>query len=139
MTKPLKEAVLEVPAEKWESYRDEAGADFDCAPVEYYPGEPRANDYREPLRYVAIRVKKKQAELFADGAEAKYFAVATNLWDWSARRLLEWHREKQGSIEALHNVLKNELAAGVLPCERFGAKAAWLRLNAITHNTLTAS
>ncbi len=138
MTKPLKEAVLEVPAEKWESYRDEAEADFGCAPVEYYPGEPRANDYREPLRYVAIRVNKKQAELFAGGAEAKSFAVATNLWDWSARRLPQWHREKQGSIQALHDVLKNELAAGVMPCGRFGANATWLRLNAITHNTLTA-
>jgi len=138
MTKPLKGAVLEVSAEKWESYRDETEADFDCAAVGYYPGEPRANDYREPLRYVAIRVNKKQAELFAGGAEGKYFAVATNLRDWSARRLPQWHREQQGSIQALHDVLKNELAAGVMPCGRFGANAAWLRLNAITHNTLTA-
>ena len=51
--------------------------------------------YHEPLRYVATRVKKKQGELFADGSEAKYFAVATNLWDCSARRLLEWHRESR--------------------------------------------
>jgi hypothetical protein len=35
--------------------------------------------------------------------------------DWEARRLLEWHREKAGTIEAIHDVLKNELAAGVLP------------------------
>lgn len=41
-------------------------------------------------------------------------------------------------IEALHDVLKNELAAGVLPCGRFGANAAWLRLSALTHNVLTA-
>ena len=75
MTKPLKGAVLEVSAGKWESDRDEADADFGCAPVEYYPGEPRTNDYGEPLRYVAIRVNKKQGELFASGGEAKYFAV----------------------------------------------------------------
>ena len=35
-------------------------------------------------------------------------------------------------------MLKNELAAGVLPCGRFGANAAWLRLAVITHNVLTA-
>ena len=35
-------------------------------------------------------------------------------------------------------MLKNELAAGVLPCGRFGANAAWLRLSALTHNVLTA-
>ena len=34
--------------------------------------------------------------------------------------------------------MKNELAAGVLPCGRFGANAAWFRLAAITHNVLTA-
>jgi hypothetical protein len=48
--------------------------------------------------------------------EAKHFAVVTNLWAWQTRRLLEWHREKAGTIEAIHDVLKNELAAGVMPC-----------------------
>ena len=36
----------------------------------------------------------------------------------------------------VHDVLKNELAAGVLPCGRFGTNAAWLRLAVITHNVL---
>jgi len=35
-------------------------------------------------------------------------------------------------------VLKNELAAGVLPCGRFGANAAWLRLAVLAHNVMTA-
>lgn len=51
---------------------------------------------------------------------------------------MEWHREKAGSIEAVHDVLKNDLAAGVMPCGRFGANAAWLRMAVITHNVLTA-
>ena len=41
-------------------------------------------------------------------------------------------------MELVHDVLKNELAAGILPCGRFGANAAWLRLAVITHNVLTA-
>jgi len=32
---------------------------------------------------VAIRVRWRQATLFADGSEVKYFAVATNQWDWA--------------------------------------------------------
>jgi len=76
---------------------------------------------------------KRQGELFGDGSEAKYFAVATNLWEWETKRLLVWHREKAGSIEAIHDVLKNELAAGVLPCGRLGANAAWLRLAVLTY------
>ncbi|MDA1236651.1 MAG: transposase [Acidobacteria bacterium] len=89
------------------------------------------------LRYLALRAQKQQGELFADGSDANHYAVATNLWNWAPRRLLAWHREKAGSIEALHDVLKNELAAEVLPCGRFGANAAWLRLSALTHNVLT--
>ena len=38
----------------------------------------------------------------------------------------------------MHDVLKNELAAGVMPSKYFGANAAWLRLAAITDNVLTA-
>ena len=33
--------------------------------------------------------------------------------------------------------MKSELGAGVMPCARFGANAAWLRLVVITHNVLT--
>jgi len=76
--------------------------------------------------------------LFAGGEAVKYFAVRTNLWDWKPKRLLEWHREKAGSIEAAHAVIKNELAGGVLPCARFGANAAWLRFAVLTFNMLTA-
>jgi hypothetical protein len=38
----------------------------------------------------------------------------------------------------VHDVIKNELAGGVMPCGRFGANAAWLRLAVLTHNVLTA-
>ena len=34
--------------------------------------------------------------------------------------------------------MKNELAGGVLPCGRFGANAAWLRLALLAHNVLKA-
>lgn len=135
MMKPLKDAILPLESYNWQPYREDTEAEWECAAVDYSPQE---SGRREPLRYLAIRVKKKQGELFADGSEAKHYAVATNLWDWEPKRLLEWHREKAGSIEALHDVLKNELAAGVLPCALFGANAAWLRLSALTHNVLTA-
>lgn len=37
-----------------------------------------------------MRVHNKQGELFADGKLYKYDAVATNRWDFDAKRLLEW-------------------------------------------------
>jgi hypothetical protein len=138
MNPALREEIEATPAEKWQPYSEDSQAVKECAQVDYFPEETPENRYREPLRYVAIRIRKKQQQLFADGSEVKYFAVATNLWDWKPKRLLEWHREKAGSIEAVHDVVKNELAGGVLPCGRYGANAAWFRLAVITHNVLTA-
>ena len=107
------------------------------ANADYCPEQKKKRDW-EPLRYIALRIRQRQRELFSDGSAVKHFAVVTNLWDWDGRKLLEWHREKAGSIEAAHDVLKNELGAGVLPCGRFGANAAWLRLAVLSYNILTA-
>ena len=60
--------------------------------------------------------------------QVKYFAVVINRWELQSGELIEWHREKAGTIEAVHDVLKNELSAGVMPSKYFGANAAWLRL-----------
>jgi hypothetical protein len=138
MNPVLREEIESVTAEKWQPYSEDSEAVKECAQVDYFPEETAANRYREPLRTIAIRIRKKQQALFADGSEVKYFAVRTNLWDWKPKRLLEWHREKAGTIEAVHDVLKNELAGGVLPCGRYGANAAWFRLAVITYNVLTA-
>ncbi len=64
--------------------------------------------------------------------------MASNRWYWDAARLLAWQGEKAGTVEALHDVLKNELAAGVMPCGRLGANASWLCLAVMTQNVLTA-
>jgi DDE family transposase len=134
----LKQHILRLPAEAWKPYREDDEAVSECADVLNYWPEAEEEKQFGPLRWVAIRIRQRQGDLFADGAEAKHFAVVSNVWDWDTRRLLEWHREKAGTIEAIHDVLKNELAAGVLPCARFGANAAWLRLAVLTHNLITA-
>src|SRR5712671_5301074 len=94
-------------------------------------GQPAAALHRHPLR-------QRQGGLFADGSSVRHFAVLSNLWDWEPVKLIEWHREKAGTIERVHDVMKNDLAAGVLPSKYFGANAAWLRLAVIAYNVLTA-
>ncbi len=138
MNPVLREEIESTAADKWQLYSEDSVAVKECAQVDYFPEETAANRYRVPLRTIAIRIRKKQQRLFADGSEVKHFAVRTNRWDWKAKRWLEWHRGKAGTIEAVHDVLKNELAAGVLPCGRYGANAAWFRLAVITYNVLTA-
>jgi hypothetical protein len=39
-------------------------------------------------------------------------------------------------VEKVLDVLKNDLAAGTLPCKRFFANAAWFRLNVLAYNVL---
>ena len=66
----------------------------------------------------------------------KCFAVVTNEWEMGGRELIEWQRGKAGTAEHVNLVIKDELAGGVYPSGEFGANAAWLRLQAITHNLL---
>lgn len=139
MTPNLKKHIERLLEHQWKSYREDGEAVRECADVlNYWPEEEDRPEGAGPLRYTAIRVRKRQGQLFADGSEVKYFAVASNQWDWEPTRLLDWQREKAGTIEALHDVLKNDLAAGVMPCGRLGANAAWLRFAVMTHNVLTA-
>jgi hypothetical protein len=112
--------------------------DRECAEVVFVSNEELEPKGAKPLRYVAIRLRKRQEELFADGSSVVHFAVLSNIWDWDAAKLIDCHREKAGTIERAHDVLKNELAAGVLPSKYFGANAAWLRLAVISYNVLTA-
>jgi len=43
-----------------------------------------------------------------------------------------------GTVEMVHDVVKNEQGGGVLPSKDFGANAAWLRLVVIAHKVLAA-
>jgi hypothetical protein len=39
-------------------------------------------------------------------------------------------------VEKVHDVVKNDLAGGVMPCGRFYANAAWWRLNCLCYNVV---
>ena len=138
MSEGLHAALLAVPAEAWPTEGEDGEVIRECAEVPYVPSEKSEKKDQQPLRYVGLRLRRKQGELFGDGTAVKHFAVVSNIWTWSAPRLLEWHRQKAGTIEMVQDILKNDLAAGVLPCGRFGANAAWLRLAVLAHNVMTA-
>ena len=45
---------------------------------------------------------------------------------------------KAGTLEHVHDVVKNELGGGFFPSGRFGANAAWFRFALLTYNVLSA-
>jgi hypothetical protein len=139
MSEALHQAILQVPEGQWEVYGEPHAQEIrECAEINFVPGEKSEHKDTQPLRYVAIRIRPRQEALFSDGSKLKHFAIVSNLWEWKPGRLIQWHREKAGTIEGVHDVVKNELAGGVMPCKYFGANAAWLRLAIISHNVLTA-
>jgi hypothetical protein len=139
MSEALHAAIEAIPEKEWAPYGESHPTEIrECAEVPFVPSEKSEKKETQPLRYVAIRIRNKQGELFDDGSRARHFAVLSNRWELTAARLIEWHREKAGTVELVNDVLKNDLGAGVLPSKYFGANAAWLRLAALSHNVLTA-
>ncbi len=138
MSPQLYAAITQLPEHAWQLERNEPDAIREWADVPYVPDD---GDHRKDRpcvrRYLAVRIRRRQGELFVDGSTVKQFAIVTNR-EGVGLALIRWHREKAGTVEHVHHVLKNELAAEALPSGKFGANAAWFRLNILTYNLLSA-
>lgn len=138
MSTELGHALKAVPEDQWHTIDTEAsGTVRQWAEVDFVPGEKVEKKDIEPLRYIGLRLLKPQGELFDDGHDRRHYAVLTNRTE-PGHWVLKWHREKQGTIEHIHDELKNGLGAGRLPSGKFGANAAWFRMACIAHNILVA-
>jgi len=142
MTEELRTAIQALPPGAWKPLRKVTDQGLiegrkEWAEVEFVPSQPSRKKKMKPDRYLAIRIRPLQGELFGDGAAYHYFAVVTNMWSWDGEKLLQWQRERCGTVEKVHDVLKNDLAGAVLPSKRFFANAAWWRLNLITYNVVS--
>jgi len=135
MTPPLHAVCTAVSEAQWTPVEERPAETVMGAEVEFTPGDwPKE---AKPLRYLALRIRKKQGRLFAAGYDTKYLAVVTNR-PGPLGELIRWHWQKAGTIELVHDVTKNELGAAGPPCGRFGANAAWYRLSLLTYNVLSA-
>ena len=67
MSEALHAAILEVPESGWKAYgKPEPDVDRECAEVVFVSNEELEPKGAKPLRYVAIRLRKRQGGLFAD-------------------------------------------------------------------------
>ncbi len=139
MSPQLKAEIEVLPQDVWQLWkekREENGVIREWAEVPYVPSKKKEKKDNQPYRYLAIRIWPRQKELLGDGSSVRYYAVVSNIWDMNGQEVLEWQRGKAGTVERIHDILKNELGAGVYPSARHGANAAWLRLQVITHNLI---
>ena len=86
---------------------------------------------------MGLRLLKPQGVLFADGTDRHHHAVLTNL-DWEGSRLLNWHREKAGTIEHVHDEVKNAPGGGHMPSQHFASNAAWFKMALLSYNLASA-
>ena len=138
MCQELVDAALAVRESDWRTFgKDTDGTLRQTAELDYVPALPTESKDARPRRYIGLRFLKPQGELFNDGHDRKHFAVVTNRTE-RGDHVIEWHREKAGTIEHVHDEMKNALAAAALPSQKFGANAAWFALNAVVFNVMAA-
>jgi hypothetical protein len=134
----LGEALRSLPENAWTSFDREANGTLrQWAEVPFVPGMRYEHKDSRPLRYVGLRLLKAQGELFADGSDRHHHAVITNR-ELPGDRLLNWHREKAGTVEHVHDEIKNALAGGHMPSQRFAVNAAWFKLALLSYNIASA-
>ena len=138
MSEDLAKAIAKIAPSAWQTFATEAdGTSRQWAEVDFVPGEAGEKKDSKPLRYVGLRLLKPQGVLFNDGSDRHHHAVLTNL-DWEAVRLLNWHREKAGTVEHVHDEVKNALAGGHMPSQHFAVNAAWFKLALLSYNIASA-
>ena len=138
MSAELGKALKAIPERGWKTFDTEKdGTLRQWAEVDFVPGNPCEKKDALPLRYVGLRLLKAQGVLFADGSDRHFHAIVTNRTE-DGGQLLDWHRQKAGTIEHVHDAVKNGLGGGHMPSQRFGANAAWFKIALLAYNITSA-
>src|SRR6266403_4310221 len=138
LSEPLAQALRKISDVNWKTFNTEAdGTLRRWAEVDFVPGDKYEHKDSQALRYVGLRLLKPQGVLFGDGTDRHFHAVITNQ-KLEGGRLLDWHREKAGTVEHTHDEVKNELGGGHVPSQRFGVNSAWFKISLLTYNIISA-
>jgi len=150
-TKDFREELQKLADTEWEKVYDKKGRlDYEVAEVPFV-SNAEAMIKAQPYRHIAIRRQAKQGILPGLGANETELAdeetieirglayhvhaIISNIEDeWSSQRVVEWYNGLCGGGEAIHSILKSDLAAGQLPSNRFGVNAAWWTIAVLAYN-----
>ena len=138
----LRQQMVAAEEKEWKPYvkldpkGDRIDTDKQWAEITYVPEQRGEKKGYRPFRYIGIRIPRKEADLFE--GRYRHFAVVTNRWQMEGNELLNWQRQRCGTVEWAHDLLKNDFGARVFPCGKFGANAAWYRFNVLAFNLKVA-
>jgi hypothetical protein len=103
MTEALAQSLRGLPNKEGTTFDTEAdGTLRQWAEVPFVPSDAYEQKDSQPLRYVGLRLLKPQSLLFADGSDRHHHAVIANR-STRGDKLLNWHREKAGTVEHVHD------------------------------------
>jgi hypothetical protein len=123
----------------WESYfSGDVKTDQEIAEIPYVPtfsGQKKLEDRRETLRFIGIR-KPKSGQLAIGDSPYIYQVIVTNAKETDLNKIIKTHWERCGTVEHLHEELKNGCGMRRFPSKKFEVNAAWYSLGVLTHNVL---
>lgn len=150
-TKEFRKEVAKLADCGWEKVYDEKGRLlYELAEVPFV-SNAEALIKADPFRHIVIRRQAKQGILFGLGTRDEELgceetmeiggrayhvhAIISNIGEeWTDRQVAQWYNERCGGGEAIHAILKSDLAAGQLPSGKFGANAAWWTVAVLANN-----
>jgi hypothetical protein len=156
VTEAFRQAAREVPETDWQTlYREVNGRRLDTgqqyAEVCFVPNWVAAKKDGPVYRYLAIREALEQQPL-PGMAEKRALPFPTMNWGPVAYKVtgivtnreipgdevIWWYRGRCGKSEEAHSVLKEDLAGGKLPSQKFGANAGWWQIAVLAYNVHSA-
>lgn len=150
-SKEFREAIQKLEESEWEKIYDKRGRlVHEVAEVPFVSNKD-AMIKADPYRHVVIRRQAKQGILPGLGESDKELgneetmeirgrtyhihAIISNIGEeWSNEQIVEWYSKRCGGGEAIHSILKSDLAGGQLPSNKFGVNAAWWKVAVLAHN-----
>ena len=121
----VKEAIYGIPEEKWKPYKTGAYKNRKSEIAEDLHVFTQAKDL-PAYRMIVIRWPKEKPELF-DKTPYEYHAVLTNMDNWPAGLVLQFHRTRQDGSENVNKELSGGFGLSKLPCREFMANAAYFQ------------
>lgn len=131
----VKETIRGISKDAWKRY--EGGAwenrDSEIAETVHTFG---AEDL-PAFRMVVVRWKKEERDLF-DPDPYEYHAVITNMDDWAAGLVMQFHRTRQDGSENVNKELKGGIGLSKLPCLERKANAAYFQAALLAYTVFAA-